>query len=113
MRHTLCRYATMVKKPRMSSQTLQVLDALLFSLRDEMSGVEIAEQTKLASGTLYPILLRLEESGWLQSRWEIDDPVALGRPRKRFYRVTAEGAKNARDAIKNLQPMLRRLAWNI
>ena len=60
----------------------------------ELSGAEIAKHAKLASGTLYPILMRLEEAGWLKSRWEAGDPTLLGRPRRRLYRITAKGVKN-------------------
>lgn len=96
---------------RISAPMLKVLGALLSNPRDELSGAEIARMTKLASGTLYPILLRLEEAGWLSSRWEIGDPHELGRPRRRFYRVTALGAKRAKEAIRELRPLLGGAAW--
>ena len=98
-------------EPRITGPTLKVLAALLSSPRDELSGAEIGRTSKLASGTLYPILLRLEGAGWLQSRWEREDPSELGRPRRRFYRVTALGAKKARAAVKDLQPAFGRLSW--
>jgi PadR family transcriptional regulator, regulatory protein PadR len=98
-------------EPRITGPTLKVLAALLSSPRDELSGAEIGRASKLASGTLYPILLRLEGAGWLQSRWEREDPSELGRPRRRFYRVTALGAKKARAAVKDLQPAFGRLSW--
>jgi DNA-binding PadR family transcriptional regulator len=80
--------------------------------RSEFSGAEIARSTKLASGTLYPILLRLEEAGWVESHWESGDPRDLGRPRRRFYKVTATGASRARSAMKELKMLtLGALAW--
>jgi PadR family transcriptional regulator PadR len=96
--------------PRISLQTLKVIDALMAS-GHELSGAEIGRTTKLASGTLYPILMRLEQDDWLQSRWEAEDPHVLGRPRKRLYRVTALGARNARAAAAELQPIFGRLKW--
>jgi hypothetical protein len=45
-----------------------------------------------AHGTLYKALDRMEKSGLLASEWE--DPVVAaqeGRPRRRFYSVTAAG----------------------
>jgi DNA-binding PadR family transcriptional regulator len=78
--------------------------------RRELSGADIAAASKLKSGTLYPILARLEEAGWLSSRWEAGDPVTLGRPRRRYYRVTAEGAKNVRAVARDFAP-IGRLAW--
>src|SRR5690349_16709836 len=65
---TLCRDTTM-REPRMSAQTLKVLGSLLSDPRDELSGADIARLTDLPSGTLYPILLRLEGAKWLSSRW--------------------------------------------
>jgi len=51
------------------------------------------ESTGLSSGTLYPILMRLDEAGWLESRWEKVDPARVGRPRRRLYRITALGRR--------------------
>jgi hypothetical protein len=69
--------------------------------RSILKRAEISRATKLASGTLYPILFRLERAGWLESRWEAEEPKALGRPRRRFYWVTELGAQNARAAVKD------------
>ena len=99
-----------VGEPRITGPTLKVLGALLPD-RIELSGAEISRVTKLASGTLYPILYRLERAGWLEGRWEVDDPKALGRPRRRFYQVTALGARNARAAVKDLEPAFGRVSW--
>jgi DNA-binding PadR family transcriptional regulator len=96
----------------MSAQTLKVLGTLMGARYQELSGVDVARDTKLASGTLYPILLRLEDAGWLDSRWEAGDPVSLKRPRRRYYRLTAVGQKRAMAAFDELRPMLREsLAW--
>ena len=99
------------REPRITGPTLKVLGALLSSGRIELSGAEIARATNLASGTLYPILFRLERAGWLESRWEEDYPRALGRPRRRFYQVTGVGARNARAAVKDLESAFRKVAW--
>jgi PadR family transcriptional regulator PadR len=99
-------------QPRLSPQTIKVLGALISCPADEISGAEVAKLTGLPSGTLYPILIRLEEAGWLQSRWEVDNPTLLGRPRRRFYRITAEGAKNVQAVVRGLTPMRGMLAWS-
>ena len=98
-------------EPRITCPTLKVLGTLLSSPRDELSGAEVARVTNLASGTLYPILLRLEDAGWLQSRWERENPSELGRPRKRLYSVTAAGARKAHAVHKDLGPAFGRLSW--
>ena len=98
-------------EPRITGPTLKVLGALLLG-HDELSGADISRATKLASGTLYPILFRLERAGWLESRWEDNDPKALGRPRRRLYRVTELGAQSARAALKDIvEPAFGRVAW--
>ena len=80
--------------------------------RSEFSGAEIARSTKLPSGTLYPILLRIEEAGWAESHWEAGDPRDLGRPRRRFYKVTGIGASRARTALQEMKVFtLGALAW--
>jgi DNA-binding PadR family transcriptional regulator len=53
-----------------------------------------------AYGTLYKALDRLEQAGYLSSRWE--DPLIAardGRPRRRFYRVTLDGEGALEKAI--------------
>jgi len=99
-------------EPRLTQQTLTVLGALMSDPARELSGADIAKASKLLSGTLYPILYRLEEFGWLASRWEKGDPAALGRPRRRYYRVTAEGAKKVRQVVAELTPSGGGLVWN-
>jgi DNA-binding PadR family transcriptional regulator len=51
-----------------------------------------------AHGTLYKALSRLEEFGLLTSRWE-DAAAAEGRPRRRLYELTGEGARVARSGL--------------
>lgn len=94
----------------MTPQTLKVLAAVADSAR--ISGAEIGRVTALPSGTLYPILLRLERAGWLRSEWEYGDPAILGRPRRRFYMLTGVGADLARSAARELSNSVGRLAWS-
>ena len=64
---------------------------LLKNARNPISGAEISVATGIASGTLYPLLARLEYVGWLTSAWE--DPSVAGRPRRRLYVITDVGAE--------------------
>jgi PadR family transcriptional regulator PadR len=89
----------MVAEPRMTIPTQLVLAALLGEPERELYGVEIGERATLRSGTVHPILARLEGVGWLTSRWEDIDPQAEGRPPRRYYRLTAEGSLAARAAL--------------
>jgi PadR family transcriptional regulator PadR len=49
------------------------------------SGAEISKALRISSGTLYPVLMRLEGAGLLKSHWAYGDPAV--RPRKRIYKV--------------------------
>jgi DNA-binding PadR family transcriptional regulator len=100
------------KSPRLTTQTLKVLGVLVARPGDELAGSEIASVTKLSSGTLYPILLRLEEAGWLQSHWERGNPSDLGRPRKRLYSMTGLGSKQTRLAFRDVASAIGGLAWS-
>jgi PadR family transcriptional regulator PadR len=80
---------------RISLQTLRVLEAFLEDPTDCLSGSDVQKRSGLTSGTLYPILLRLESAGWFVSRWESVDPSAVGRPRRRLYRLTPGGLSRA------------------
>ena len=51
-----------------------------------------------AHGTLYKALGRLEEFGLLSSRWE-DGAAAEGRPRRRLYELTSQGAHAAERSL--------------
>jgi PadR family transcriptional regulator PadR len=88
-----------VRDVRLSLQTLQVLEAFLDQPADSLSGADVQRRSRLASGTLYPILLRLEAAGWFASRWESIDPVAAGRPRRRLYRLTPGGLSRASEVF--------------
>src|SRR5580692_5460286 len=86
--------------PRMTIPTQLVLRALLEDATQEMYGLQVCAKAGLPSGTIHPILARLErEFGWLTSRWEDTDPAEEGRPRRRFYRLTEDGAERARIAL--------------
>src|SRR5881628_792863 len=87
------------RTPRMTISTQLVLRALVADPAQERYGVEIGRAAGLPSGTVHPILARLEGVGWLTSRWEQIDPRAEGRPPRRYYRLTADGAPAARDAL--------------
>jgi len=95
----------------MTSPTLKVLRELISGSSNGISGAEIARLTGLASGTLYPILFRLEKSGWLTSRWEEVIPSEVKRPRKRLYTFTGLGEAETRAAFREILPDLKEPIW--
>ena len=86
----------MARRPGFSVQTLSVLAALEADPTAWLHGYLLAKQTGLASGTLYPILIRLAERHLIEARWEDEQPA--GRPRRHLYRLTAAGLAAARAA---------------
>lgn len=88
-----------IRDVRMSLQTLRVLEAFLENPTAELAGADVQQRGKLASGTLYPILLRLEAAGWFVSRWEAVDPAQVGRPRRRLYRLTSSGLARSSEVF--------------
>lgn len=92
--------------PRMTLPTQLVLRAMLEDPTREMYGLEICQTAGLASGTIHPILARLEGLGWLKSHWEEADPHAQGRPRRRYYQLTPDGIENARLALAHARTQI-------
>jgi PadR family transcriptional regulator, regulatory protein PadR len=83
----------------MTLPTQLVLRELLSNPAQEKYGLQLCEAAGLPSGTIHPILARLERLGWLESRWEHTDPHEQGRPRRRYYRLSGEGALAAQAAL--------------
>jgi PadR family transcriptional regulator PadR len=88
---------------RITIPTARILAALLAEPDTDRYGLELMQATGLASGSLYPILHRLQGAGWVEARWERIDPAAEGRPARRFYRLTADGVVNARQSFAQLR----------
>jgi DNA-binding PadR family transcriptional regulator len=75
--------------PRLTYHGACVLQALA---RGATFGFDVMDLTGLPSGTVYPILRRFEEDGWVRSRWEREEAAHReGRPRRRHYALSAAG----------------------
>jgi PadR family transcriptional regulator PadR len=90
----------------MTLQTAAVLSAFLTQPLEPRYGLEISKEAGLPSGTLYPILARLEQAGWVESFWEDIDQKVEQRRRRRYYKLTANGAAQARFALDRVQRKL-------
>ncbi|MEH0429216.1 MULTISPECIES: PadR family transcriptional regulator [Streptomyces] len=92
----------MAKNPRMTLQTQLVLRTLLETPAKARYGLELSDAAGLPTGTIHPILARLENAGWLESFWEDLNEIEKTdppRPRRRYYRFTSGGAESARLAL--------------
>ena len=82
---------------RLTRPTALVLVALSRGLRH---GFDVVDATGLESGTVYPILRRLDDAGCVRSRWEpVTHAREEGRPPRRYYELTGAGAAMLRDAL--------------
>jgi DNA-binding PadR family transcriptional regulator len=80
---------------RPSKAALKLLAALAESPAQWRHGYDITIATGLKSGTLYPLMIRLEQSGLLEAMWQ--PPAMPGRPPRHAYRLTAAGRRLAAE----------------
>jgi PadR family transcriptional regulator, regulatory protein PadR len=93
---------------RLSYQGMKVLRVFLNAfdenVRKRLAGADIMRAANVSSGTMYPLLIRLEEAGLIESKWETESPQSLGRPRRRLYRLTAAGVPFVRSRLESVLP---------
>ncbi|MFI8085823.1 PadR family transcriptional regulator [Kitasatospora sp. NPDC086009] len=94
-------------KIKVTMATAKVLRLFVEEPTAERYGWEIMQATALGSGSLYPILARLEREGVIAGAQEDIDPKAEGRPARRFYTITGEGLRIARQALAELHEITR------
>lgn len=85
--------------PRISEQGMTVLALMLESVGASWYGLELARKTGIKTGTIYPLLARLEQVQWLTSEFETVDPAVEKRPRRRLYKLTGAGEVAARQRM--------------
>jgi DNA-binding PadR family transcriptional regulator len=103
----------MVSEIRLTVPVARTLGALVADPAGDHYGLALMQVSGLASGTLYPILARLTEAGWLEKRWEEIDPVAAGRPARAYYRLTADGLAAARQRLAELHEQTRTVTTTV
>ena len=92
---------------RLTKPTLAVLTVLMNAGPDDrIWGFRLCEEADLGSGTVYPLLERLEHSGVVRSFWE--DPPPTDRPRRRYYELTGAGRQEVATAIATRNAARRR-----
>jgi DNA-binding PadR family transcriptional regulator len=84
----------------MTQATAMVLQAVASGHR---YGFDIMDATGLNSGTVYPILRRLEDAGFLRGKWEnVAEAHRSSRPQRRFYEITETGSVFLAEALGRL-----------
>jgi PadR family transcriptional regulator PadR len=96
---------------RMTPTTRAVLRVFLDRPSSSRYGFDVARESGIATGSLYPILARLEEAGWLTSAWESSEDIGAGRPRRRYYQLSADGVVATRSALADSGTPAGRRSW--
>jgi PadR family transcriptional regulator PadR len=94
-----------VTVPRISPQTLRVLEQFAERPTAWRYGYELSRETGLKSGTLYPILMRLAKHALLETKWVTTED---GVPPRHTYRLTSEGVAVVRTSLQE-----HRSRWGI
>lgn len=90
----------MTKALRVTRPTEAVLGVFLDDPTSSRYGLELSALSGVKPFGLYPVLARLEATGWLTSDWEAPDPDRENAPRRRCYRITPSGMENAVRVVR-------------
>lgn len=85
---------------KISGKSMEILLILASDPDREYSGYEIGKQLSMPSGTLYPLLLKIEQAGLLTTKWEDGDPKILGRPRRRYHKISGQGVRSLQNHMR-------------
>ena len=88
---------------RMTLTTALVLQAIA---RGHRFGFEIVDVTGYPTGTVYPVLRRLEHAGFVRSEWEREQVASRdARPQRRYYEITSAGARALDGALEPMRSL--------
>jgi PadR family transcriptional regulator, regulatory protein PadR len=91
----------------LSVSSVAVLAAVNRSIRH---GFDIMDHTGLPSGTVYPVLGRLERDGYVRSKWESQTVAQREkRPPRRYYEITASGSRALVASVEHYRTLGGRL----
>ena len=89
---------------KISGKAFEFLLFLSATPDEEFSGYELGRKLQISSGTLYPVLVKLETAGLVSCRWEDGDPRELGRPMRRYYKISGLGISAVSEKIRIVYP---------
>ena len=92
---------------RLSAPAVKLLALMLEDPAADHDGLDLCRRAELLSGTVYPLLRRLEGVGVLESRFEDVDPSQVGRPARRLYRLVGNGERARAELLRAERPGLR------
>lgn len=86
---------------RKTQPTLRVAKAILAHADERIWGYPLSKEARVHSGTLYPILWKMLEAGWVRDGWE-QQAESNGRPPRRYYVLTKEGREGLADLVRHM-----------
>ncbi|WP_093696503.1 PadR family transcriptional regulator [Streptomyces sp. 2231.1] len=92
---------------QLTPAVVRMLQAFLEDPEEPHYGAELMKKAHVSSGSLYPALRRFEKAGWVTRQEEDIDPSEAGRPARRYYTLTAEGAREAHLALAEFSHRVR------
>jgi PadR family transcriptional regulator PadR len=90
--------------PRATDNVVAIVATMQARPKKPWYGLELAKRADIGSATIYAALTRLERAGLVEATWEVVDPVEAGRPRRRLYTLTGEGARVAATMVAEHKP---------
>ena len=90
----------MTKTLRLTRPMEAILRVFLDDPASSRYGLELSTLTGVKPSALYPVLARLEVTGWLTSDWQLGDPDRRDAPRRRRYRITPSGMEKAVRVVR-------------
>jgi PadR family transcriptional regulator, regulatory protein PadR len=97
---------------RVTQSLIGVIEAFLDAGGGELHGYAIIKSSGLGGPTVYKILERMTEMGWVTARWQ-DNPEDPNKPRRRYYKMTSAGMQASQALVaerrqqKKTRPSLR------
>jgi PadR family transcriptional regulator PadR len=88
-----------VKRKR-TKAPIRVADVMLAHPKARHYGYDLSRAADVRSGSLYPILGRLIEDGWVTDEWEAPAKKHDGSPPRRYYRLTSLGRRELARIVK-------------
>jgi DNA-binding PadR family transcriptional regulator len=87
---------------QLTPNVVSLLQAFLEDPDAQHFGTELTKRAGISPGSLYPALRRLEAAGFITGEDEDVDPAVAGRPARRYYTMTADGAREAHLRLAEL-----------
>ena len=101
---TLILQAKPINRIKPSITLFRIFSVFLQNPDKQHTGTEVRALAKAGAGTVFPLLQDMCDKDWVTDEWEIQDPKILGRPRKRFFKLTSLGERSMKMFIQDTIP---------